>query len=185
MVYQHTHANPHKVVVHLMQGLRPGIIPYPMLGNHKPARLCKIQPRPLCNLSQGAGIADIVISHSVNETINGTIRRMAARCGQIMDLVDDNQCPDDIIGLIVNGRNLGNTPAGHKPHFKVSGLSRGQHQIAIIAVNSGGKRCKCRIDDIVSFSVTLGKGVKFQSGGAQKTGRIKAGAKKSYKVIVQ
>lgn len=99
-------------------------------------------------------------------------------------IIDDNQCKDDTIGLMVDGRNYGTNPAGHKRHFNISNLSPGRHEVTVVAVNSGGKAYGCNDSQEVTYSIKLGQGIKFVSGGTYKSGSINAGKAKRYQVIV-
>ena len=303
-VFQNTHQDPHKIVVHIMQGLRPGkhrisvgIIPYPMIGNYSLKKVIQLYRGPyvtflkdlktlLSAINPAAAALDIVISHTADATINATIRSLATRYGQVFDLevlakmpdlhkktaqkaalmltmrnlvpqpdkshpiyttdkrlnglvakqgfkpgervkaktkvpykfykyrlgkeicgdgidnngnnqidegchfkreiiIDDNECDDDTIKLFVDGKNWGMNPAGHIRHYNVSGLTRGQHKVTVLAVKSGGKAFGCQDNKIVTYSIKLGKGITFSGGGQYHSGRLNEGSKKHYNVIVK
>lgn len=100
-------------------------------------------------------------------------------------ILDDNQCRDDTIGLIVDDRRFGVTPPGHKRHFNLSGLTFGEHRVTVVAVKSGGKPYKCADNRIVSYSIKLGKGIYFSDGSSYKSAEIQEGTNKVYGVIVK
>ncbi|BEQ13907.1 hypothetical protein FAK_09730 [Desulfoferula mesophila] len=100
-------------------------------------------------------------------------------------ILDDDECPDDTVGLVVDGRKLGNTPPGNKRHFDVSYLRPGRHTIIVLAVRSGGQQYRCSNNKQVTYSVKLGKGIKFTNGRNYATGNIKEGSNRKYTIVVQ
>ena len=114
---------------------------------------------------------------------NNNNKQIDENCYDIEMLVDDNQCRDDTIGVRIDNRNFGNTPAGHKREYDLTRLKRNSyHYLDIIAVNSAGKSMGCKDSDEVSWKVTLGKGMKFYSGGRVKSGILHANGSGSKRV---
>ncbi len=99
-------------------------------------------------------------------------------------IVDDNECRDDTIGLAIDGTGYGSTPAGNKRHFNINQLSRGKHTLEIIGLHSGGKAYRCNDDDVISYSVKMGRGMHFSDGKTYVTGKIKAGERKRYTISI-
>jgi hypothetical protein len=99
-------------------------------------------------------------------------------------IIDDNECRDDTIGLAIDGTGYGSTPAGNKRHFNINQLSRGKHTLEIIGLHSGGKAYKCNDDDVISYSVKMGRGMQFSDGKTYVTGKIKAGERKQYTISI-
>ena len=101
-------------------------------------------------------------------------------------LVDDNQCRDDTIGIRIDGRNFGNTPAGHKREYNLASLRpRSWHTLEVIGLHSAGKRMNgCSDDGIVTWGITLGKGMKFKSGGRQKSGKLQSKKREVAKYMI-
>ncbi len=101
-------------------------------------------------------------------------------------ILDDNECPDDTMGLTVDGQyDLGSNPAGHKRHFNLSGLSRGQHTVQVYGVKSGGKTFGCADNKVITYSIEFGSGIKSIKGYKKKSGKIKEGESKTYTIMVQ
>lgn len=106
-------------------------------------------------------------------------------------ILDDDECPDDTMALIVDGHNLGNNPAGHKRHYNVTGLSKGQHKIEVYGVKSGGDAYKdkkgkaCGNQNIITYSIEFGHGIKAKNGRKKSSSRLKENQSKSYSITVQ
>jgi hypothetical protein len=126
----------------------------------------KIIPHPYGNTKEKCG--DGIDNNNNNQIDEGCYKKVL--------LVDDSQCRDDTIGVYIDGRNMGNTPAGHKRSYDLSRFKRGYHYLEIVAVRSDGKAKGCEDSDAVSWKATLGKGMKFYSGGRQKSGILHAKA---------
>lgn len=65
----------------------------------------------------------------------------------------DDQCPDDVIGLVVDGTNYGNTPEGKGREYNLSNLKPGSYTLTVIAVSSAGSRFGCSDEPIVSYGL--------------------------------
>ncbi len=65
----------------------------------------------------------------------------------------DDQCPDDVIGLVVDGTNYGNTPEGKGREYNLSNLKPGSHSLTVMAVSSAGSRFGCSNEPIVSYGL--------------------------------
>ena len=101
-------------------------------------------------------------------------------------ILDDNECEDDTMGLVVDGRhNLGNNPAGNKRHFNLTGLPRGRHSVQVIGVKSGGKAYGCRDTDVITYSIEFGSGVQSIKGYKKISGKVREGQSKTYHIMVQ
>jgi hypothetical protein len=80
-------------------------------------------------------------------------------CGYSISItVDDNQCPDDVIGLRLDGIYLGNTPIGKARTYDASFVTPGKHELAIIGVKSYGSAYGCASTPIVSYGVSASTG---------------------------
>jgi len=77
--------------------------------------------------------------------------------------IEDNQCEDDIIGLILDGKNLGNTPMGKGRHYNISDISAGQHKVELVGVESGGSPYGCNSSGGISYLIEI-EGYLSESG---------------------
>ncbi len=94
-------------------------------------------------------------------------------------ILDDNQCRDDTIGLIIDGKYRGNTPAGNKRSFNIERLSRGKHKLEIVGVHSAGKAKGCGNADAITYKVSVAKGMTID-GSQYKSGTLKTRQHKIY-----
>jgi len=92
--------------------------------------------------------------------------------------VEDNQCEDDVIGVKVDGVNLGNTPMGKGRHYNISSLSPGQHELTLIGVRSGGSPHGCSSSGGISYSMTI-------TGYQSDSGVFQEGSSISYSFEIQ
>jgi len=90
------------------------------------------------------------------------------------------------MALTVDRRyDLGNNPAGHKRHFNLSGLSRGQHTVQVYGVKSGGKALGCSDTKVITYSIEFGSGIKSTGGRRKVSGKINEGESKTYTIMVE
>ncbi|MCX6678621.1 MAG: lamin tail domain-containing protein [Methanothrix sp.] len=75
--------------------------------------------------------------------------------------VEDNSCKDDIVGVEVDGKKLGETPIGGGQYFDISDLKSGDHTLSIIGYYSGDEDYYCGENNIVTYGVELTGGLKF------------------------
>ncbi len=187
---------------------RNGLIPRPDFKHTIPThdkrfdrRVAKVQYEFNQKLHAGTPVAYKFYKYVGGTPANPTTFDKKEKCGDGIDnngnhqidegcydkeiLVDDNKCRDDTIGVYIDGKNFGNTPAGHKREYDMSRVKRGWHYLEIVALNSAGKSMKCDDNDVVTWGVTLGKGMKFYSGGRQKSGELHANAHERKKKVAK
>ncbi|MBM9518947.1 hypothetical protein JWG39_03850 [Desulforhopalus vacuolatus] len=99
-------------------------------------------------------------------------------------VLDDNQCDDDTIGLIIDGKYKGNTPAGNKRSFNIEGISRGKHKLEIVGVHSAGSAKGCNNKDAITYKVSVAKGMTID-GSQYKSGTIKTKQHKVYLLFIK
>lgn len=142
--------------------------------------------------SNGCTISDtetIIVESSVGQEICGD--GIDNDCDDEIDencdfklFVEDNQCLDDTIGVIVDGQDLGITPLGQGRFFDISQFAPGQHTLIIVAVASGGAKFGCSPNPIVSYGVTLLGGVEFVGGGTTAGGEIDVGTQATFTIVI-
>jgi hypothetical protein len=104
--------------------------------------------------------------------------------------VSDNQCPDDTLGVRVDGQDLGQTPTGQGRFFDISQFTSGEHTLTITAVASAGQQFGCSADPIVSYGLNLIGGVKIlrKDGAAfdrtTDSGEIRVGTQVRYTILI-
>jgi len=123
-IFQSPHNNPRRIVIHLLEGLRPGkynisvaVIPYPMIAGYSLKKLIQAARNPytllfgdplanffsdlqtaVTSVSPQAAIGGIVYAHAKDATVNGIIKRIVNYYGQIIELEVLAKMPK-IVGL--------------------------------------------------------------------------------------
>lgn len=109
-------------------------------------------------------ISEEICDDGIDNDENGLIDENCAY--NIEVYVEDNKCKDDVIGVKVDGVNLGNTPMGKGRHYNISSLSTGQHELTLVGVKSGGSQYGCAPGGVISYSMTI-TGYQSDSGEFQ------------------
>lgn len=167
----------------------PGSVPQWDYQNNKQACVCPKGSQPMNNRCVKQNTQEIC-GDGIDNNGNNQIDE---GCNFNLEVIlDDDECPDDTMALIIDGYNYGNNPAGHKRHYNVTGLLRGKHTIEVYGVKSGGKAYKdkrtgrsCANNDIITYSIEFGYGIKAKNGRKKSSSNIREGKSKSYTITVQ
>lgn len=104
--------------------------------------------------------------------------------------VSDNQCPDDTVGVRLDGQDLGQTPTGQGRFFDISQFTSGEHTLTITAVASAGQQFGCSSNPIVSYGLNLIGGAKIlkKNGAAfeqtSDSGELTVGTQLRYTILI-
>lgn len=90
--------------------------------------------------------------------------------------LDSGSAKDDIFVIKVDGTEVCRTPVGGRRECGIKGVGRGNHQLAVFV--------ELAPDNIGTYTVTLGNGVKFSDGTTSRTDDPPQGSTTTYTIVV-